>query len=108
MHRFTLTLGLALAAGIAIFLAPRLIASASAPTAWLATPTAEVAAPVDLVEVPAQVSAEPEAPMQVRVPRAASQIPELDAPPRPVVIEPVPSPDTVEPFWRDCPACGMG
>lgn len=104
MRRWMLTAGLALAAGVAALLAPRLLERArSAPEPWIVeTPLVpRVAPPVATI-----VEALPPEPPDRPDPPVSAGIPELENPvsPNPVGIGSV----ELDPFWDDCPGCGMG
>ncbi len=134
MRRWTLTLFLMIAAGIAVALAPRLLAAVGVAPALVVPEPPPVAhdlhgvdtgvvvdEPVQTQRVtvdPAPVAAIPEVPVApvVRPPPRVQAvdpgllIPELDEQPG-VDWTTVPPPATPAPdptFWDDCPGCGMG
>lgn len=134
MRRWTLTLFLMIAAGIAVALAPRLLAAVGVtPTLVIPTPP-PVAHDLHVVDTGVVVD-EPVQPQRVTVdPAPVAAIPEVPVAP---VVKPPPRTRTVDPgllipeldeqpgvdwttvpppampapdptFWDDCPGCGMG
>jgi len=131
MRRWTLTLFLMIAAGIAVALAPRLMAAFSTGPAVLTPPQVPLAHDIHLLDTgtaaPPHVAPPPPPPQVIpeatvarppitrprRAPRPARSdllIPELDEQPQ-VDWSQVPPPAAPQPdphFWDDCPGCGMG